>query len=92
MSGPARSRTPSAVRDPGDANQASTARSTKDRPLVRSIEMSLLYEQLSRAHSEQLLREAEQARRVRRLLAARRWQRRAERAALRARLALVSVW
>ena len=66
-------------------------RSTKTRPLVRSIEMSLLYEQLSRAHSEQLLREAEQARRVRRLLAARRWQRRAERAALRARLALVSV-
>ncbi|HEY5832606.1 hypothetical protein [Streptomyces sp.] len=54
----------------------------------RNLEMQLMPEALARAHMQQRLAEAEQERRSVRLLAARRLQRRAERASLRARRAL----
>ncbi|WP_157571539.1 hypothetical protein [Nocardioides alkalitolerans] len=50
--------------------------------------MQLLNEELARAQSAELLREAEQRHRTQRLLAARRLSRKAEAAALRARLNL----
>jgi hypothetical protein len=56
--------------------------------MIRSTSMQALYEELARAHSSARLQEAAQARRVRRLLVARRAQRRAERAASRARAAM----
>jgi hypothetical protein len=54
----------------------------------RNLEMQLMPEALARAHMQQRLREAEHERRSLRLLSARRLQRRAERASLRARRAL----
>ena len=54
----------------------------------RNLEMQLMPEALARAHMQQRLAEAEHERRSVRLLAARRLQRRAERASLRARRAL----
>lgn len=50
--------------------------------------MQLIQEALARAHMHERLREAEQQRQAERLAAARRMQRRAERASLRARRAL----
>nr|WP_202451307.1 hypothetical protein [Streptomyces sp. SID4948] len=57
----------------------------------RNLEMQLMPEALARAHMHQRLQEAEHERRSLRLLAARRLQRRAERASLRARRALAMV-
>jgi len=54
----------------------------------RNLEMQLMPEALARAQMQQRLREAEHERRSLRLLAARRLQRKAERASLRARRAL----
>ncbi|WP_336051194.1 hypothetical protein [Streptomyces sp. CA2R101] len=54
----------------------------------RNLAMQLIPEALARAHMHQRLREAESERRAHRLAAARRMQRRAERASLRARRAL----
>ncbi|WP_327288866.1 hypothetical protein [Streptomyces sp. NBC_01198] len=54
----------------------------------RTHAMQLMPEALARAHMQQRLYEAEHERRASRLLAARRLQRRAERASLRARRAL----
>jgi hypothetical protein len=54
----------------------------------RTREMQLIPEALARAHMEELLREAEAQRPALRLAAARRMQRRAERASMRARRAL----
>jgi hypothetical protein len=54
----------------------------------RNLEMQLMPEALARAHMQRRLQEAEHERRALRLLAARRLQRRAERASLRARRAL----
>ncbi|MFC4032553.1 hypothetical protein ACFO3J_13805 [Streptomyces polygonati] len=54
----------------------------------RNLELQLMPEALARAHMHQRLQEAEHERRALRLLAARRLQRRAERASLRARRAL----
>jgi len=54
----------------------------------RNLEMQLMPEALARAHMQQRLAEAEHERRSVCLLAARRLQRRAERASLRARRAL----
>lgn len=54
----------------------------------RNLAMQLMPEALARAHVEQRLSEAESQRRGHRLAAARRMQRRAERASLRARRAL----
>jgi hypothetical protein len=60
-------------------------------PTVRSAEMLLLNENLARARMREAEAEAAQARLALRLLSARRWQRRAERAARRARLAAAAV-
>jgi hypothetical protein len=54
----------------------------------RNLEMQLMPEALARAHMQQRLYEAEHEQRAIRLLRARRLQRRAERASLRARRAL----
>ncbi|MFC5718775.1 hypothetical protein ACFP1Z_01105 [Streptomyces gamaensis] len=54
----------------------------------RNLEMQLIPEALARAHMQERLREADSERRAVRLAAARRMQRRAERASLRARRAL----
>lgn len=54
----------------------------------RNLEMQLMPEALARAHMQQRLAEAEHERRSVHLLAARRLQKRAERASLRARRAL----
>ncbi|KUL41778.1 hypothetical protein ADL22_14460 [Streptomyces sp. NRRL F-4489] len=54
----------------------------------RNLAMQLMPEALARAHVQQRLQEAESERRGHRLAAARRMQRRAERASLRARRAL----
>jgi hypothetical protein len=54
----------------------------------RNLEMQLMPEALARAQMQQRLREAEHERRSVRLLRARRLQRRAERASLRARRAV----
>lgn len=54
----------------------------------RNLEMQLMPEALARAHMQQRLQEAEHERRSIRLLTARRLQRKAERASLRARRAL----
>ena len=54
----------------------------------RTREMQLIPEALARAHMHERLREAERERPAARLVAARRMQRRAERASLRARRAL----
>jgi hypothetical protein len=54
----------------------------------RNLEMQLMPEALARAQMQQRLADAERERRALRLLAARRLQRRAERAAQRARRAL----
>jgi hypothetical protein len=54
----------------------------------RNLEMQLMPEALARAQMQQRLQEAERERRFVRLLAARRLQRRAEHASLRARRAL----
>jgi hypothetical protein len=64
-----------------------TSRATAARQ-NRNLEMQLIPEALARAHMHDLLREAESERRAVRLAAARRMQRRAERASLRARRAL----
>ncbi len=60
-------------------------------PTVRSAEMLLLNENLARARMREAEAEAAEARLARRLVAARRWQRRAEHAARRARLAAAAV-
>lgn len=57
-------------------------------PIVRSTEMSLMYEALARAQHSQRLAEAEQERLALRVVAARRHERRAARAARRASLAV----
>ncbi|MCD7439129.1 hypothetical protein [Streptomyces lincolnensis] len=54
----------------------------------RTREMQLIPEALARAHMHELLHEAERDRQARRLVTARRMQRKAERASLRARRAL----
>ena len=56
-------------------------------PPNRSRDMYLIHEDLARAHCRRRLAEAEEARRINRILAAKRLARRAERAALRARRA-----
>jgi hypothetical protein len=74
---------PSATHTPDpNASGANTSRQNRNR------EMQLIPEALARAHMEERLYEAESERRAVRLVAARRLQRRAERASLRARRAL----
>ncbi|MBA3252232.1 MAG: hypothetical protein H0T66_18460 [Geodermatophilaceae bacterium] len=55
--------------------------------VIRSSTMLLMHEELARARMREVHQDAVASAQARRVLAARRWQRRAERAALRARLA-----
>ena len=73
---------PSLHDTPAPAPDAMTSRQN------RNLEMQLMPEALARAHMQQRLYEAEHERRALRLISARRLQRRAERASLRARRAL----
>jgi hypothetical protein len=57
----------------------------------RSTAMYLVHEQLARERAQSLREEGRRAQRASRLVAARRWQRRAERANMRARLARAAV-
>lgn len=59
---------------------------------VRSTAMLLMYEELARARMSDEQEHAESVRRSRRMLAARRWQRKAEQATRRARQAQNSIW
>jgi hypothetical protein len=61
-------------------------------PSVRSNAMLLMHEELARARMSELREDAQNYRRCQRLVAARRWQRKAERAAQRARSAQNAVW
>ena len=72
----------------GSAPEDFTTSDAKDSRQNRTREMQLIPEALARAHLHDRLHEAEQERRALRLATARRMQRRAERASLRARRAL----
>ncbi|WP_329413402.1 hypothetical protein OG802_23570 [Streptomyces sp. NBC_00704] len=72
----------------GSATEDVTTTGAYDSRQNRTREMQLIPEALARAHMHDRLREAENGRQAARLLAARRMQRRAERASLRARRAL----
>lgn len=79
--------------DPGTRTAVpQTEISPMNEPSVRSSAMLLMHEELARARMSELRDEAENYRRCARLLAARRWQRKAEQAARRARQAQNSVW
>lgn len=72
----------------GSATPAVTTMGANDSRQNRTREMQLIPEAMARAHMSDRLREADAERRAARLVAARRLQRRAERASLRARRAL----
>ncbi|MGW3456166.1 hypothetical protein ACWDRL_22070 [Streptomyces albidoflavus] len=72
----------------GSATPDTTITGANESRQNRTREMQLIPEAMARAHMEQRTAEAEQARPVQRLMAARRMQRTAERASLRARRAL----
>jgi hypothetical protein len=59
---------------------------------TKENEMLLLHEELARSHQARVLSESRREARVARLVAARRWVRRAEAASRRARAASLSVW
>ncbi|GAA2243652.1 hypothetical protein GCM10010145_07910 [Streptomyces ruber] len=79
---------PSASEPVGSANPDVTTTGAHDSRQNRTREMQLIPEALARAHMQDRLRAAEQERTAVRLVAARRMQRRAERASMRARRAL----
>jgi hypothetical protein len=79
---------PSTSEPTGSAIEDVTTTGANDSRQNRTREMQLIPEALARAHMHDRLREAEQERRAVRLAVARRMQRRAERASLRARRAL----
>lgn len=64
-----------------------------DRPIIadRSTGMYLVHEQLAKERARSMHEEAQRSARASRLVIARRWQRRAERANMRARLARAAV-
>jgi hypothetical protein len=70
-------------------NSASTQMTN---PSVRSNAMLLMHEELARARMSEMQEDAENYRRCQRLLAARRWQRKAARATQRARRAQNAIW
>ncbi|MCF2125785.1 hypothetical protein L1I79_04965 [Strepomyces sp. STD 3.1] len=72
----------------GSAPEDFTTTGARDSRQNRTREMQLIPEALARAHMHDRLIEAEQERRAMRLATARRMQRRAERASMRARRAL----
>ncbi|MFJ4684586.1 hypothetical protein ACIQNG_03650 [Streptomyces sp. NPDC091377] len=79
---------PSANEPTGSATEDVTTTGANDSRQNRTREMQLIPEALARARMHDQLREAEQQRRAASLVAARRMQRRAERASMRARRAL----
>ena len=79
---------PSTTEPAGSAIEDFTTTGVTGSRQNRTREMQLIPEALARAHMHERLREAERERQVTRLLAARRMQRRAERASMRARRAL----
>ncbi|GGX56603.1 hypothetical protein [Streptomyces minutiscleroticus] len=79
---------PSTSEPAGSAIPDFTMTGANDSRQNRTREMQLIPEALARAHMQDQLRQAERERRAVRLVAARRLQRRAERASLRARRAL----
>lgn len=80
----------------GSIGRQSAARAAEGiqmtKPSVRSNAMLLMHEELARARMSELRDEAENYRRCQRLVAARRWRRKAERASQRARRAQNAVW
>jgi hypothetical protein len=80
--------TPSTSEPTGSATPDFTTTGAIDSRQNRTREMQLIPEAMARAHMHDLLHEAERERRVVRLATARRMQRRAERASMRARRAL----
>ncbi|RZU12823.1 hypothetical protein [Streptomyces sp. BK239] len=79
---------PSTSEPAGSATEHVTTTGANDSRQNRTREMQLIPEALARAHMHDRLHEAERERRAMRLATARRMQRRAERASLRARRAL----
>jgi len=79
---------PSTSEPAGSAIPDFTTTGANDSRQNRTREMQLIPEALARAHMHERLREAERERRAVRLATARRMQRRAERASMRARRAL----
>jgi hypothetical protein len=79
---------PSTHEPAGSATQTFTTSGANDSRQNRTREMQLIPEALARAQMRERLHEAERERLAVRLMAARRMQRRAERASLRARRAL----
>ena len=79
---------PSTSEPPGSAIACLPPPGAKDSRQNRTREMQLIPEALARAHMHDRLQEAERERRAHRVVTARRLQRRAERASLRARRAL----
>ena len=79
---------PSTSEPAGSATPDFTITGANDSRQNRTREMQLIPEALARAHMHERLHEAERERRAVRLATARRMQRRAERASLRARRAL----
>ncbi|MDX3456632.1 hypothetical protein PV396_32570 [Streptomyces sp. ME02-8801-2C] len=80
--------TPSTSEPVGSATQDFITTGANDSRQNRTREMQLIPEALARAHMHDRLQEAERERRAHRVVTARRLQRRAERASLRARRAL----
>ncbi|MFF2651244.1 hypothetical protein [Streptomyces sp. NPDC058045] len=76
------------VNDPAKATPSDTTSGAIASRQNRNREMQLIPEALARAHMHDTMRQAEAGRPAARLVAARRMQRRAERASLRARRAL----
>jgi hypothetical protein len=72
----------------GSATPAVTTMGASDSRQNRTREMQLIPEAMARAHMEQRMRESDAERQALRLVSARRMQRRAERASMRARRAL----
>ncbi|MFF8970454.1 hypothetical protein [Streptomyces sp. NPDC014995] len=79
---------PSTNEPAGSGTEDVTTTGAIDSRQNRTREMQLIHEALARAHMHERLHEAERERRALRLATARRMQRRAERASLRARRAL----
>ncbi|MET8406881.1 hypothetical protein ABZV34_01970 [Streptomyces sp. NPDC005195] len=79
---------PSASEPTGSVISDFTTTGANDSRENRTREMQLIPEALARAHMHERLREAERERQAVRLVTARRMQRRAERASMRARRAL----
>jgi hypothetical protein len=65
---------------------------TDTKTTTRENTMLLLHEELARSHQHRLLAESRRESRAARLVAARRWARRAEAAGRRARAASLAVW